>query len=372
MPTVFPRPTYCAINLAAIRNNYRRMCDITNTKVMAVVKANAYGHGAFEVACAAVETGCDWLGVAFAGEGLALRQAGLPTNCLVLGYTPPAYAVEAIEKNLSLTVYDLDVAKAYAEVARAMNKRVHLHVKVDTGMGRLGVRPDEVARLIWALGGMDGVVVEGLFTHFASADEADPQFALEQLRHFMHVVGELEAHGRDPKLIHAANSAAALALPEARFDMVRMGIALYGLNPSDAVPVPDDFIPALEWKSVVSQVKTLPPGSPVSYGREYVTTGHETIAVIPVGYGDGFRRFPKNVAQVLIGGQKVPVVGRVCMDQIMVNVSDVSSVKRGDEVVLIGRQGGAQITADEAAARWGTINYDVVTGIMGRVPRVYG
>jgi alanine racemase len=359
------------INLSAIQHNYRRMREIVNTKVMAGVNANAYGHGMIEVARAAVEAGADWLGVAILNEGIALRQAGLTANVLVLGYTPPEQAGEAIDHDLSLAVYDLEVARSYAALAEVIHKRARLHVKVDTGMGRLGVLPDEAAKLVKAIEFMDGVRVEGLFTHFATADDADQTYALKQFRKFMHVVDALEEENRDPKIIHAANSAAALTLPETRFDLVRMGIALYGLNPSPDVPVPPDFIPALEWKSAVAQVKTLPPGSPVSYGREYVTQGSETIAVVPVGYGDGFRRYPKNVAQVLVGGKLVPVLGRVCMDQIMANVSECGEVKIGDEVVLIGKQGGAQITADDAAGWWGTINYDVVTGISARVARVY-
>ena len=361
------RPTYCVIDLAAIQHNYRRMKEMANTMVMAVVKANAYGHGALAVAQAATAAGADWLGVAVANEGLELRRAGVTANILVLGYTSPNLASEAIENDLSLTVYDLEVARSYAATARALNKWARVQVKVDTGMSRLGVAWAEAATLVKTVELMAGVRVEGLFTHFATADEADQTFAWEQLNRFRQVV----ATAGESKLIHAANSAAALTLPEARFDLVRMGIALYGLSPSADARVPPDFVPALKWKSTVSQVKTLPPGTRVSYGGEYVTQGSETIAVIPVGYGDGFRRTPKNVAQVLVGGQRVPVVGRVCMDQIMANVSEVASVKLGDEVVLIGDQGAAQITAEEAATWWGTINYDVVTGIMARVPRVY-
>lgn len=371
MPTLPHHPTYVRVNLQAIQHNLRRMKQITATPLMAVVKANAYGHGAFEVAHAAVEAGCDWLGVAYASEGIALRRAGLQTNILVLGYTPPDLANEAIANNLSLAVYDLDIARAYAGLARILYRPVKLHVKVDTGMGRLGVPPEQAASAVKALEAMEGVLVEGLFTHFATADDADQTFALVQLRRFLQVVGALDEENREPKLVHAANSAAALSMPETRFDLVRVGIAMYGLNPSDEVPVPDDFIPALEWKSVVSQVKTLPPGTPVSYGREYVTQGQERIAVIPVGYADGFRRYPKNAGRVIVRGRRVPVVGRVCMDQIMANVSEVGEVKTGDEVVLIGRQGEAQISADDAARWWGTINYDVVGGIMARVPRVY-
>ncbi len=368
MPSHPPRPTFVLVNLSAIQHNVRRLREITNTRVMAVVKANAYGHGAVEVARAAVDAGAEWLGVAFAAEGVALRQAGLGVNLLVLGYTPPELAADAIEHDLSLAVYDLDVAKAYAESARSQNRRARVHVKVDSGMGRLGIAPREAARFVEIVSSSSSLVVEGVFTHFATADEADQSFAREQLSCFQDVIGSL--NGRPP-FIHAANSAAALSLPDSRFDLARAGIAIYGLHPSPDVTVPPDFIPALEWKSTVSQVKTLPPGAPVSYGREYFTQGTERIAVIPVGYADGFRRSPKNVAQVIVGGRRVAVVGRVCMDQIMANVSEVRNVKMGDDVVLIGNQGRAQIAADDAAAWWGTINYDVTSGIMARVPRVY-
>jgi alanine racemase len=371
MPNAPARPTYCVVDLTAIQYNLRRLQAITRTGVMAVVKANAYGHGAVEVARAAVDAGAAWLGVAFAGEGLALRQAGLEADTLVLGYTPPDKAAEAVERDLSLAVYDLEVAQAYASAARALNKRARLHVKVDTGMSRLGADPEQAVALVRALELLPGVQVEGLFTHFASADSADQTYTREQLRRFTGVVESLQAQGGEPRFLHAANSPAALKLPEARFDLVRTGIAMYGLNPSDEVRAPEDFRPALEWKSTVSQVKTLPPGTPVSYGGEYITRATETVAIIPVGYGDGFRRFPKNAAQLLVGGRAAPVVGRVCMDQIMANVSDVPGVRMGDEVVIVGRQGEAAISADQAAARWGTINYDVVTGIMGRVPRLY-
>lgn len=370
MPLRPPRPTYALVQLDAIRHNVRRLREIVQKPIMAVVKANAYGHGAVEVARAAVEAGAAWLGVAFAGEGVALRRAGLRENILVLGYTPPDLAAEAIAHDLSLAVYDLPLARAYGEAA-AHGRRARLHVKVDTGMGRLGVQPEEALSFVRAVRALAGVEVEGIFTHFATADEADLSFAREQLARFNGALAALEAAGRRPPLAHAANSAAALAMPEARFDLARVGIALYGLSPSADVRLPADFKPALEWKSEVSQIKRLPPGTPISYGREYYTKGPETIAVIPVGYADGFRRYPKNAAQVIVGGRRVPVVGRVCMDQIMADVSLANGVQVGDEVVLIGRQGAARITADEAAAWWGTINYDVVSGIMARVPRVY-
>lgn len=363
------RPTHAQVSLAAIGNNIRRLRALTGTPVMAVVKANAYGHGAVRVARAALEAGASWLAVAFSDEALALRQAGVQANILVLGYTAPEAALEAIENKLTITVYDAALAQHYAECARALNKRADLHVKVDTGMGRLGVLPADAPRFVSRLMQLPAVRVGGMFTHFATSDEADRTYAYEQLARFNEVIDTLGSNC--PPLLHCANSAAALVMPESRLSVVRTGIAMYGMHPSPDVPLPDGFLPALQWRSVVAQVRRVPPRSSISYGREYVTAAHEIIAVVPVGYADGFRRFPKNVARVIVGGKIAPVVGRVCMDQIMVNVSEAGEVRVGDEVVLIGEQGGSRISAEEAAARWGTINYDLTSGIMARVPRVY-
>lgn len=372
--------TWVEVDLAATQNNLRRMKALTRTRVMAVVKANAYGHGAVEVARAAASAGADWLGVARAPEGLALRAGGdapgrvstLPI--LVLGYTPPDLAAEAIGADLTLAVFDVEDAKAYAAAARALGRRARVHVKVDTGMGRLGVLPEDAVEFTRAARALEGVEVDGVFTHFAGADVADPSSARRQLAEFETVLAALDESGlraQGAPLVHAANSAAAIALPAARYDLVRMGIALYGLHPSGDVPCPPGFVPALAWKAIVTQVKTLPAGHGISYGSEYVTKETETIAVIPVGYADGFRRVPKNVNEVLIHGQRAPVRGRVCMDQIIAGVSHIPDVRAGDEVVLVGKQGGETMSAEEVARRWGTINYDVTSGIMARVPRVY-
>jgi alanine racemase len=364
--------TWAEIDLAAIQHNLRRMKALAGTRVMAVVKANAYGHGALETARACAEAGADWLGVARVEEGLALRAAGLTPPILVLGYTPPQAATEAIGHGLTLTVFSLEAARAYADAARALNRRARLHVKVDTGMGRLGVMPAEAPDLIRAIGGLKSVEIEGVFTHFANADSLNGpspavwgETALAQLSMFNNIIASLPSR---PPLIHAANSAAALALPEARLDLVRMGIALYGLNPSAEVPCPPDFQAALSWKALVTQVKTLPPGSGVSYGHQYITPTQETLATLGVGYADGYRRV-LNVNEALIGGQRAPVRGRVCMDQIIVGVSHLPEVRVGDEAVLIGRQGAEALSADELARKWGTINYEVTSGLLARVAR---
>ncbi|MGB9594062.1 MAG: alanine racemase, partial [Anaerolineae bacterium] len=230
--------------------------------------------------------------------------------------------------------------------------------------------PDEVVPFVRALQDLPNVEVEGIFTHFATADSADQTYARTQLATFHAVLADLREAGFSFRYVHAANSAAMLSLPESRFNLVRPGIALYGLNPSAEVPCPPDFRRALSFKCQVAQVKTLPPGSCVSYGCTYRTPDWRKIAVIPVGYADGFRRAPAHWGEVLVKGRRAPIVGRVCMDQTMIDVTGIPDVRQGDEVVLIGRQGQEEITADEVAARLGTINYEVVSEILARVPRV--
>ncbi len=369
--------TWTEIDLDAIRHNLRRMQAITGTNVMAVVKANAYGHGALAVARAAAQAGAAWLGVARPAEGLELRAAGLELPILVLGATPPEGAAEAIQSDLSLTVFDLDLARAYAAAAHRLGRAARLHLKIDTGMGRLGARPGQALELMRAVTALEGAELQGIFTHYANADlltspgGGEGQIpSHDQLARFQSVLSALLAEDLRPPLVHTANSAAALTMPGARYDLVRVGIALYGLNPSPSVPCPPGFRPALQWKAAVAQVKTLPPGHGISYGSEYTTTEKETVAVVPVGYADGYRRVPKNVNEVLIRGRRAPVRGRVCMDQIVVGVSHIAGARPGDEVVLLGPQGADAITADDLAHRWGTINYDITSGIMARVPRV--
>ena len=370
---MIPSPTWLEIDLNAIRANLRRLRELAGEAgVMAVVKANAYGHGAVAVSRAAAEAGAAWLGVARAGEGLELRAAGLRLPILVMGYAPPDAAAESIANDLTLTVYDLGTANAYAAAARQQGQTVRVHIKLDSGMGRLGIAAEDGLAFARALAGLDGLTVDGLFTHFAGSDMADQTSALKQVQRLEASLQALSAAGLRPPRVHAANSGAVLRRPEARYDLVRSGILLYGLDPSDEVPRPAGFEPALTWKASIAQVKTLPPGHGVSYGAEYVTTESETVAVLPAGYADGFRRVPKRVNSVLIGGQTAPVRGRVCMDQIVVGVSHLRpAVRVGDEAVLIGRQDGEAISAETLGQRWGTINYDVTSGIMARVERRY-
>lgn len=368
-----PRPTYCLIDGSAIAHNVRRVRAIIGPgpQILAVVKADGYGHGAVGVSRAALGAGVTWLGVACGLEGAVIRAAGIDAPILVLGWTPAGDAPAAVADDLTMAVYDIDLARAYAAAAREQGRHARVHVKVDTGMGRLGVLPGEALEFVRALRGIDGLSIDGIFTHLPNSDLGDQAYTLSQLARFNDVLVTLAAAGVRPPRAHAANSPATLIRPEARFDMVRAGIALLGLDPSDEVPCPPDFRPALEWKSALGFVRLRPAGTAISYGGEYVTRGAERIGVVPVGYADGFRRVPKNVNEVLAGGRRVPVVGRVCMDQIMVNVTSLPEAKIGDEVVLLGRQGDERISAADLARRWGTNVYDVVCGIRGRVPRVY-
>jgi alanine racemase len=360
--------TWIEINLSAVEDNVKALRSIAGVPVMAVVKANGYGHGAVEVSRAALAAGASWLAVSCAEEALVLRQAGIAVPILVLGMVTAQEADEAIAAGLSLTVYCRESAELYSKRASALGRSVCVHLKVDTGMGRLGALPGEdTLALARAIAAMPSVHLEGVFTHLACADEENPAPTLEQLSKFNATLKALQGIGIRPAWIHAANSAATLAFPQARFDIVRAGVAVYGVHPSPHVLLPPSFRPALSWKARLVSCKALPPGWGVSYGMEYHTAGEETVGVIPVGYADGWRRNRPNL--VLLHGRRTPVIGRVCMDQCMVRLPEDASL--GTEVVLIGRQDGEEIRVEEVAERWGTINYEVITGISARMPRVY-
>jgi len=374
------RPTWVEIDLGAIANNMRHLKRMVGERVGIIVtlKADAYGHGAIKVARTLLSNGADILGVACLNEAIALRRADVTAPILVLGYTPAWQAREAVLNELTTTVFSLDVARALSRAAKDLNSEVRVHVKVDTGMGRLGLLPPQLLEFIQEIKDLPGLIIEGIFTHLAIADMLDAhgvagwgrEYTLNQLRSFRDVLQELEDIGVHIPYAHAANSAAIFTYPESHFNMVRPGIAIYGLAPSSQIPCPAGFEPALSFKTQVAQVKELPPGSYVSYGCAYRTKGPTRIAVIPVGYADGFRRGPRNWGEVLVKGQRAPVVGRVCMDQTMIDVTDIPGVRQGDEVVLIGQQGGDRITVGEVAERLGTVNYEVVSEILARVPRV--
>jgi alanine racemase len=361
--------TWLEIDLGAIKNNIKAVKRMTGTKVMAMIKANGYGHGVQAVAKAASDAGAEWLGVARIEEALNLREAGITAEIMALGYTPTNMIAEAVRENIHVAIYDPEMAKAYAKQAAKVEGRLKAHLKIETGMGRLGMSPEKAPAFLEEIQHENIIDMDGIFTHFARADEPESDSAPQQLARFTTLVDQLRKAGLCPAMVHGANSAAILNYPEAYFDLVRPGIAIYGLNPSPESVLPTEFRPALTWKARLTFLRTLPPGHGISYGSLYVTSKEERIGVIPVGYGDGFRRVDGQ--EVLLRGKRVPVVGRVCMDQCMLQLDSVPEAVMEDEVVLLGKQGGLSITADDLGKRWGTVNYEVVCGLADRLPRIY-
>jgi alanine racemase len=367
----FYRSSYIEVDLDAVKHNitqYRRVLP-ADTQLLAAVKADAYGHGAVMVSRAALEAGATHLGVAFVDEGIQLREAEIRAPILVFGYTPPYAIAKALTADLTLTVYQLPFVKQVAEVAAKLGKRARVHLKVDTGMGRLGVHPEEVLSFVQEIQKWNSIYLEGIYTHFATADEQDTSYFIEQQNRFMAVLQQLEQFGINIRLRHAANSAATLRMEHTTCNLVRIGIGLYGFQ-----DVPDDrieLLPVLRVKSTVTHVKHLPANSGVSYGKTYTTAGGEWIATIPLGYADGIPRQLSNGGEMLLHGIRVPIVGRVCMDQLMLRVDTAMPVSVGDEVVWIGKQEKQEITAGEIAAQLGTIHYEIVTRLGARLPRIY-
>jgi alanine racemase len=360
---------WAEVDLSAIRGNVQHYLKHTQVQVMAVVKANAYGHGVIPVLNAALTAGATWCAVARVEEALEIRKAGIVCPLLLLGYTPQDRYDEMIANQVSITIWDPAQLALASVAAYRVGKAAHLHLKVDSGMSRLGIQAEEAVEMARSMAAAPGVFFEGVFTHFARADESDPAPSDLQEKRFYNAIQAMDSAGVRPLLVHAANSAAGLTRPSVNFNIIRAGIVLYGLHPSAECRLPPEFRPALQWKTVLSQVKTLPAGRGVSYGHIYTTHADERIGTVPVGYADGFRRTLGN--QVLVGGKRVPVIGRVCMDQVMVQLDGVPEASAGDEVVLIGNQGGERLTAEELAQTWGTINYEVTCGLTARVPRFY-
>ena len=362
---------YARVDLDAIIHNVAALKTRLgpNTELWAVVKANAYGHGMIPVARAALDAGATRLAVARITEGMTLRQAGIDAPILVMGAHLPAEAEAAVAHDLITTVNDDAFARALAQQAHDAGKQVQVHVKVDTGMGRFGRLPDELTPFLESLSRYPQLALEGLWTHFATADETDKTFARRQFAMFRYAVF-LARDKFDIPYLHVANSAAILDMPETHLDAARPGIAIYGLYPSADVSTDVILRPALTLISHIGRVRILPPGASVSYGRTFIADQHTRVALLPIGYGDGVHRLLSNRGQVLIRGQRAPIIGRVCMDNIMVDVSGIAGVQEGDEAVLIGQQGDERITAEEVAAWAQTINYEVTTSLLPRATRV--
>jgi alanine racemase len=373
------RPTVAEISLDALSSNIGafRKHLAAGTRVLASVKANAYGHGAIEIARSAVSAGADYLGVAFLDEALQLRASGIEAPILVLGYTPPEGFPLAREQGITVTLY-LDQMLDDVANLPAVGKRLKAHIKIDSGMGRLGLLPGKDAeQFLERAFTLPQLTVEGLYTHYARADEVDKGYTELQMQRFGTVVDYVRRSGMPIPIIHSSNSAAGIDLPEQVGGMLRLGISMYGLYPSVEVnAMKVHLMPVLTLKTSIVHVKSLAAGEGISYGTRYFTQSKESIGTLPIGYADGFSRMLSGKAVVLVRGRRVPVLGTICMDQCMIRLNDAevdgeTRIEPGEEVVLIGRQGDAYLSAEEVATKLGTINYEVVCMLAARVPRVY-
>ncbi len=355
--------TFAYIDLKALSNNLRAVKKKTGNKnIMAVVKANAYGHGAAEISKHLARNGISYLGVAFTNEALQLRESGVKTPILV--FFDRDHIRECFEYGLTPVIFDLNTAKSLSREAVRRKRRIAIHIKVDTGMGRLGFTLDKAPAAIQKIAGMENIKLEGLMSHFSDADLQDKEFADLQFKRFLSLRKELRRNGITFKYFHMANSAAVITMPGAHLNMVRPGIMLYGYGDEDLKPV-------LSLRSKILMLKKVPAATPISYARTFITKKKSIIATIPAGYADGYNRKLSNRGEVLINGKRAPVIGRVCMDTIMADVTEIHDVSINSEVVLIGSQGKEKITAADIADKTGTIPYEVLTSIGQRVKRIY-
>lgn len=367
---------WAEINLDAIAHNVREIRKLTGNRVemMGVVKADAYGHGVLEAVRTLLDNGVTQLAVSMLDEAIQIRKMGIDVPILILNYTDPARAEEIVENELTQTVFSFDLPKALSDASVRLGKSVKIHIKIDTGMTRVGFTPGyNAVKSIMRISEMPGLIIEGIFTHFASADERETDYTYIQFEKFMSLCTELGRVGIHIPLKHACNSGAIIQYPEMHLDMVRPGIILYGLYPSDEVDKSKVCLePAMTLKANVIQVRDVDAGAYISYGRTFRTARKSKIATIPIGYADGYTRLLSNKGRMLVNGEFAPVVGRICMDQCMIDVTDLKQeVKVGDEVVIFGKQNGSCISVEELASEIGTINYELVCIIGKRIPRVY-
>ncbi len=365
------RPTVAQIDLDALAHNFAeaRRCA-GGRQILAMVKAQAYGHGAVGVSRKLAELGADMLGVALVEEGMELRNNGIKLPILVMGPVFPDQATAVVKAGLTPVVVARPLAQALSAAAVRAGMTQKVHVKVDTGMGRLGLTPEDAAGFIAELAGLPGIMIEGVMTHFADADLRDKEFAARQIDRFERVLRDLEVRSIPVPLRHAANSAAVLEYDRALFTVVRPGIMLYGYNPLES-RAPADLRPVLSLSTRIAFLKTVPAGTSISYGRTFMTKRESVIATVPLGYADGFPRDLSNRGEMLVRGKRAPVAGRVCMDMTMLDVTDIPGVETGDVAIAIGAQGRERITAEDVASLTGTISYEVLCGISSRVPRSY-
>lgn len=372
MEKLISRPTWVEINLDHLKNNIEEVRRVTdkNALVTAVVKADAYGHGALKVIDTLLENGADRLAVATLNEAIEIRSKYEDVEILILGYTPEELIDEVIKNNLTQTVYDIEHVEILNEKAKALEKKVKAHIKIDTGMRRLGFHYEAYEK-IRSVFEFDFIDFEGIYTHFAKADEKDKSFTIEQFNRFNRVINDLNKHGIEVPIKHVSNSAAIIDLPEFSYDMVRAGIMLYGVYPSDEVGRDNvNLKPVMTFKTRIAHVKYVDEGEGISYGLIYKAKRHMKVATLPVGYADGYSRMLTSKGDVLIKNSRRDIIGRICMDQMMIDLGK-SKAQVGDEVVLFGENEKAQLPVEELANHLGTINYEVLCMISRRVPRVY-
>lgn len=368
------RAVWAEINLDNLAHNMKEVRRVTNkkSKITAVIKADGYGHGAVAIAETLLENGADRFAVATLSEAIQLKASFPNIETMVLGYTPENLAKEVAEHNIIQTIYTLEQAKEFSNVALSLNKKIIVHIKLDSGMNRLGmVFDDETIETILEINKLEGLVIEGIFTHFAAADELDKEYTRQQVEKYKHIVNKLEQRGLYIPIKHVSNSAAIIDLPEFNFDMVRAGIMLYGLYPSSDVNHENVKLKEVMClKAKVSQVKKISANSGVSYGLKYKCEKESLVATLPIGYADGYTRMLSGRVKVMIKGSKVSVIGNICMDQCIIDVTGLD-VKIGDEVILFGGNDSNGISIDSIANLLNTINYEIVCMIDKRVPRVY-
>jgi alanine racemase len=360
-------PTWIEINLSAVEDNTKYLLESTKKPLMAVVKANAYGFGAVEIAKAALAAGASRLGVARYCEARVLRESGIQAPILVLGMVTSQEVDEAIANRVSLTMYSLETARLLSERAKGAGKQVHVHLKVDTGMGRLGVYTQEAPQLVRTAQELGGIKLDGMYSHFAMAAESGHPLTPKQVERFKSAIKALKEANMLPEWIHMANSAASYFERDSHFNLVRAGSGVVGLKFRDAQPYPHTMRRTITWKAHLASCKIIPAGWGIGYGLKYTPVEDEIIGAIPVGYGDGYRRNFGN--EVLIDGQRVPVVGTECMDQTMIKLP--RKYPEGTEIVIVGEQGDDSIRVEDISNLWGTVEVDVTTGISLRVPRIY-
>ncbi len=367
------RPTRAIIDLGALGHNYQSLCSrlAPGTGIIAVVKADAYGHGALRVASKLERLGCPFFGVALASEGAELRRSGITSPILVLGGVFREDGDLIFTEDLTPVIHNAESAGLVQEWAEARGVKKAVHLMIDTGMARMGIRPDQAPKFLAALREMKNINLEGMLSHFAEAEIKDSTFSKVQLRAFKDSAALAARLGFTIKYTHMANSAATVRLSESHFNMVRPGIMLYGSYPAPDLGKAIDLKPVMELKTEVLQIKHLPAGSPVSYDRTFITEGDSIMATLPVGYGDGLPRSLSNRGHVLIRGQRAPIRGLVCMDLTVCDVTGIKGVRPGDEAVIIGRQGTEEVRAEDIAAMTGTISYEVFCKISKRVPRIF-